>query len=105
VVRTSQVIADEIEQGLAWASDKPMTIIWSRTRSTRSTPAAHYVTQGRLIGGKAWYDPALNAAADPRRWQAVIDYDFTGVAPLEGLELNQRVTDRYYADFASQLAS
>jgi phage tail sheath protein FI len=26
VVRTSQVLADEIAQGLAWASDKPMTI-------------------------------------------------------------------------------
>jgi phage tail sheath protein FI len=58
VVRTSQVIGDEIEQGLAWASDKPMTVLLVRdTIDTINAKLRQYVTQGRLIGGKAWYDP------------------------------------------------
>jgi phage tail sheath protein FI len=106
VVRTSQVIGDEIEQGLAWASDKPMTVLLVRdTIDTINAKLRQYVTQGRLIGGKAWYDPALNTTQQLAAGQATIDYDFTGVAPLEGLALNSRVTDRYYADFASQLAA
>ncbi|WP_333840515.1 phage tail sheath subtilisin-like domain-containing protein [Novosphingobium sp.] len=106
VVRSSQVIGDEIEQGLAWAADKPMTVMLVKdTVDTVNARLRQYVTQGRLIGGRAWYDPALNSAAQLAGGQAVIDYDFTGVAPMEGLTLNARVTDQYYADFASQLAA
>jgi hypothetical protein len=85
VVRTSQVLADEIAQGLAWASDKPMTIhLVKDVIETINARIRTYVTQGRLIGGACWYDPALNAEADLAAGKAVLDYDFTGVAPLEG---------------------
>ena len=32
-----------------------------------------------------------------------IDYDFTPVPPAENITLNQRITSRYFADFASRI--
>ena len=34
-----------------------------------------------------------------------IDYDYTPVPPLENLRFQQRITDRYLADFASRIAA
>jgi uncharacterized protein len=103
-VRTSQVLQDTIAEGLAWAVDKPMTrglikdIIETINAEFRSLKA-----QGRIIEGNAWFDPALNSQTDLAGGKLTIDYDFTPVAPLENLNLNQRITDRYYAGFADQL--
>lgn len=100
--RTSQVIADEIAAGLAWAIDKPMTAKLVRdVLDTINARLRKLVSQGRLIGAKAWFDPALNTATDLAAGKLVLDYDFTPVAPLEGLTLNQRITDRYYADLTA----
>lgn len=102
--RTSQVLQDEIATGLLWAVDKPLTV--GLIRDMLDTINARFrglVAQGWLIGAKAWYDPASNSAVDLNAGKLVIDYDFTPAAPLEGTTLNQRITDKYYADFASQL--
>lgn len=104
--RTSQILQDEIAAGLGWAVDKPLTV--RLIRDVLETINARFRTlksQGRIIGARAWYDPALNSAPDLAAGKVVIDYDFTPAAPLEGLELNQRITDKYYADFATQLAA
>jgi len=104
--RTSQVLQDEIADGLRWAVDKPLTV--SLIKDVIETINARFrslVAQGRLIGAKAWYDPALNNQTDLANGKLVIDYDFTPAAPLEGLTLNQRITDRFYADFGAQLAA
>lgn len=104
-VRTSQVLQDEIADGLRWAIDKPLTKGLIRdVVETINARLRTLISQGRVIGAKAWFDPALNSAADLAAGKLVIDYDFTPAAPLEGLELNQRITDRYYADF-TQLAA
>ncbi|GAA0651508.1 phage tail sheath protein [Sphingomonas ursincola] len=103
-VRTAQVLQDTIAEGLAWAVDKPMTrglikdIIETINAEFRSLKA-----QGRLIDGKAWFDPALNSQTDLASGRLTIDYDFTPTAPAENIILNQRITDRYYAGFADQL--
>lgn len=104
-VRTSQVLQDEIAQGLIWAIDKPITsglvkdIIETINGRFRSLIAA-----GRLVGAKAWYDPAHNEPSDLAAGKLVIDYDFTPCAPLESLTLNQVITDQYYATLSSALA-
>lgn len=104
--RTSQIIADEIAYGLAWAVDKPMTARLVRDIvDTINARLRKLVSQGRLIGARAWYDPALNSPTDLAAGKLVIDYDFTPAAPLEGLELNQRITDRYYANLAQLVAA
>lgn len=103
-VRTAQVLQDTIAEGLAWAVDKPMTrglikdIIETINAEFRSLKA-----QGRIIDGKAWFDPALNSQTDLASGKLTIDYDFTPAAPAENIILNQRITDRYYAGFADQL--
>lgn len=104
-VRTSQVLQDEIADGLRWAIDKPLTQGLVRDIvETINARLRTLISQGRVIGAAAWFDPALNSAADLAAGKLVIDYDFTPAAPLEGLDLNQRITDRYYADFADLAA-
>lgn len=104
--RTSQVLQDEIAAGLIWAVDKPLTqFLVKDILETINARIRALVVQQRLIGGRAWFDPALNAQVDLAAGKLVIDYEFTPAAPLEGLELNQRITDKYYADLAQQLAA
>lgn len=105
-VRTSQILQDEIAAGLIWASDKPLTAFLVKdVLETINARIRGLVVQQRLIGGRAWFDPALNAQADLAAGKLVIDYEFTPAAPLEGLELNQRITDKHYADLSAQLAA
>lgn len=104
--RTSQILQDEIAAGLMWAADKPLTAFLVKdVIETVNARIRALVVQQRLIGGRAWFDPALNAQADLAAGKLVIDYEFTPAAPLEGLELNQRITDKYYADLSAQLAA
>lgn len=105
-VRTSQILQDEIAAGLIWASDKPLTAFLVKdVLETINARIRTLVVQQRLIGGRAWFDPALNSQVDLAAGKLVIDYEFTPAAPLEGLELNQRITDKYYADLSAQLAA
>ena len=104
-VRTSQALQDEIAEGIRWAIDKPLTkMLIKDILDTINARFRALTAQGRIIGGSAWYDPALNSQADLAGGKLTIDYDFTPCAPLESLTLNQRLTDRYYADFASLAA-
>jgi len=104
--RTSQILQDEIAQGLVWAIDKPLTkFLIKDVLETINARFRSLVTQGRVIGARAWFDPALNSDVDLAAGKLVIDYDFTPAAPLEGLTLNQRITDRYYADLAAELGA
>lgn len=105
-VRTSQILQDEIAGGLIWAADKPLTAFLVKdVLETINARIRSLVVQQRLIGGRAWFDPALNSQVDLAAGKLVIDYEFTPAAPLEGLELNQRITDKYYADLSAQLAA
>jgi len=96
------VLADTIAEGLLWAIDKPMSrslvkdIIESINAKFRELKAGGYV-----IDANCWYDETVNTTATLAAGQLHIDYDYTPVPPLENLTLNQRITDRYLADFAS----
>lgn len=105
-VRTSHALQDEIAMGIAWAVDKPITA--SLIKDVLETINARFrqlKAEGRIIDGTAWYDPALNQQANLASGKVTIDYDYTPCAPAEEITLNQRITDRYYAGFADQLAS
>ncbi|MGI8364867.1 phage tail sheath subtilisin-like domain-containing protein [Sphingomonas paucimobilis] len=103
-VRTSQAIQDAIAETLAAFVDKPMTDGLIRDiEETVNAKLAQWVSEGRLIGGRCWFDSAANPAAQLADGKLVIDYDYTPVAPLEGLQLNQRITDKYYSGFGDLL--
>ncbi|MBV8973398.1 MAG: phage tail sheath subtilisin-like domain-containing protein [Sphingomonadaceae bacterium] len=102
--RTAQVLKETIADALLWAMDKPLhpqlarDIIETANATFRQMKAA-----GLIVDAKATFDPKANPATQLAAGQLVIDYDYTPTAPLEQLGLNQRITDKYYADFAAQL--
>lgn len=102
--RTAQVLADSIAEALMWAVDKPMhpslvrDIIESINAKFRELIALGY-----LIGGSAWYDETVNSSTTLSEGKLYIDYDYTPVPPLENLQLRQRITDRYMAEFAARV--
>jgi len=104
-VRVAQLLADTIARGMIWALDKPLTpslakdIIETINGFFRELKAA-----GIILGANAWFDEAQNSTASLKAGKLRIDYDYTVPSPLEDLGFNQRITDAYFADFASQLS-
>lgn len=102
--RTAQVLADSIADAMMWAIDKPMhpslvrDIIESINAKFRELKALGYI-----IDGSAWYDETVNSAATLADGKLYVDYDYTPVPPLENLQLRQRITDRYLAEFAARV--
>ncbi|ULL06026.1 phage tail sheath protein [Pseudomonas putida] len=104
--RTAQVVADTIADAHLWAMDKPMHS--SLVRDLLEGINAKFrelVANGYLIGASAWFDVEANTEATLKAGKLYIDYDYTPVPPLEDLTLRQRITDRYLANFASNIAS
>ena len=102
--RTAQVLADSIAESLMWAIDKPMhpslvrDIIETINAKFRELKALGYI-----IDGSAWYDETVNSTTTLAEGKLYIDYDYTPVPPLENLQLRQRITDRYLAEFAARI--
>lgn len=102
--RTAQVLADSIAEAMLWAIDKPMHP--SLVRDIIETINAKFrelIALGYLIGGSAWYDETVNTTTTLTEGKLYIDYDYTPVPPLENLQLRQRITDRYMAEFAARV--
>ena len=102
--RTAQVLADSIAEAMLWAIDKPMHP--SLVRDIIETINAKFrelIALGYLIGGSAWYDETVNRSTTLSEGKLYIDYDYTPVPPLENLQLRQRITDRYMAEFAARV--
>jgi hypothetical protein len=100
-VRTAQVLQDEISAGLVWAIDKPITrTLYRDIEETINARFRKLTSAGRLVGASAWIDPDQNPPSQLAAGKIVVDYDYTPCAPAESITLNQRITDRYYADMA-----
>ena len=104
--RTAQVLADTIAEGHMWAVDKPLhPSIVKDILEGINAKFREFKTAGYILDGSAWYDEQFNTAATLKSGQLVIDYDYTPIPPIENLSLQQRITDRYFADFASRVAA
>lgn len=104
--RTAQVIADTIAEGHFEFVDKPLhpslvkDIIEGINARFRSLKAMDYI-----LDGKAWFDAEVNTTESLKGGKLVIDYDYTPIPPLEDLGFQQRITDKYYADFALRVTT
>jgi uncharacterized protein len=102
--RTAQVLADSIAEAHFWAVDKPLhpslvkDIIEGVNAKFRELKSFGYI-----LDGQAWYDEETNDAASLKSGKLIIDYDYTPIPPVEDLTFRQRITDRYFADFAARV--
>jgi len=103
-VRVAQLLADTIVSGMMWAIDKPLTPALAKDIiETINGFGRQLKAQGIVLGFNCWFDEANNSTASLKAGKLRIDYDYTVPPPLEDLGFNQRITDAYFADFASQL--
>lgn len=102
--RTAQVLADTIAEAHLWAVDKPMhpSLIRDIIEGVNAK-FRQMKSQGYIIDATAWYDSTANTEETLKSGRLYIDYDYTPVPPLENLMFQQRITDRYLANFASQV--
>lgn len=104
--RTAQVLADTMAEAHFWAVDKPLHPTLARDIVDGVNAKMRELVRNRyLIGGQAWFDPAKNDAVSLKAGKLTIDYDYTPVPPLENLMFQQKITDDYLIDFASQMAA
>ncbi|AIY42997.1 Phage tail sheath monomer [Collimonas arenae] len=104
--RTAQVLADTIAEAHMSYADKPLhaSLVKDLVESINAK-FRDLVKQGYLIGGSAWCDEQFNSKENLKDGKLTIDYDYTPVPPLENLMFQQRITDRYLADFVAQVNS
>lgn len=104
--RTAQVLADTVAEGHFAFIDKPLhpslvkDIVEGINAKFRELKALGYILDGR-----AWFDVEVNTTEALKAGKLVIDYDYTPVPPLEDLGFRQRITDRYFADFAMRVGT
>lgn len=104
--RSAQIIADTIAEGHLWAIDKPLTPSLARDIIEGiNAKFREMINQGYLMGAECWLDPEINSKEVLKNGKFYIDYDYTPIPPLENLNFRQRITDRYLADFAAQVAT
>ena len=102
--RTAQVIADTMAEGHLWAVDKPLHPSLARDIVEGiNAKFRDLKTQGYLIDASCWFDPFVNSKETLKSGRLILDYDYTPVPPLEDLTLRQRITDRYFSDFAARI--
>ncbi|WP_395315807.1 phage tail sheath protein [Variovorax sp. UC74_104] len=104
--RTAQVLADTIAEAHMWANDKPLLPGLVKDILEGVNSKFRFLTRsGYLVGGSAWaVDGDVNTADELKSGNLILDYDFTPCAPLENLMFRQRITGRYYENFAEQVA-
>ncbi len=106
--RTADVLMDTIVAGMLWAIDKPLrpSLVKDIVETINGT-LRQMKAEGRIVDGRAWFEQKAgkNDTAYLAAGKLAIDYDYTPVPPLENLNLYQRITDSYLADFAKGLAA
>lgn len=101
--RTAQILLDTLIDACFPFIDQPLTPFLAKDIIDSFNAYLTRLSSGaerRLMGGKAWFDKAENSTEQLNSGIMAIDYDYTPIAPFEHGILNQRITGRYYIDFA-----
>lgn len=104
--RTAQILADTMADGHFWAVDKPLhPSLVKDILEGINAKMRELKNLGYILDGRAWYDEQVNESGTLKNGKLTLDYDYTPVPPLEDLSFRQRITDRYYADFALRVGT
>jgi len=104
--RTAQILADTMAEGHFWAVDKPLhPSLVKDILEGINAKMRELKNLGYILDGRAWYDEEVNVSATLKNGKLTLDFDYTAVPPLEDLTFQQRITDRYFADFALRVGT
>lgn len=104
--RTAQILMDTIAEAHFYYIDKPLTPSLAKdVIDGINRKLSAYVTAGRLLGARCWYDTDANSTDTLKLGKLTIRYNYTPVPPLENLGLIQEFTDEYFASFANAVNS
>ncbi|CNK69868.1 phage tail sheath protein [Yersinia enterocolitica] len=104
--RTAQILLDTVAEAHFYYIDKPLTPSLAKdVIDGINRKLSAYVTAGRLLGARCWYDTDVNTIDTLKLGKLTIRYNYTPVPPLENLGLIQEFTDDYFASFANAVNS
>lgn len=104
-VRTSFALQDIIVEVFKPFMDQPMTVALVKDLlETANAAMRKLVVQGRIIGAKAWFDPAKNTSDQLAAGRPTISLKYTPAAPLENPIVELINTAEFYEGFADQLS-
>lgn len=103
-VRVSSIIKETIAESFLWAMDKPMhPSLMIDIINTINAKLAEKVYKGWLLGAQVFIDPKKIEKERVSNGIFAFDYEFTVAPPLENIELNQHVSDRFIVNLTDRV--
>ena len=103
-VRASKHIRETLASQFLWAMDLPMhPSLMIDIMMSINAKLAYYVTQGRLLGARVFFDRTKLDTARVSSGIFAWDYEFTVPPPLENPEFNQHVSDRFIVNLVDRV--
>ncbi|OHR40331.1 phage tail protein [Neisseria sp. HMSC064F04] len=103
-VRVASIIKETIAESFLWAMDKPMhPSLMIDIINTINAKLAEKVYKGWLLGAQVFIDPKKIEKERVSNGIFAFDYEFTVAPPLENIELNQHVSDRFIVNLTDRV--
>ena len=103
-VRVASVIKETIAESFFWAMDEKMhPSLMIDIINTINAKLAEKVYKGWLLGAQVFIDPKKNEKERVSNGIFAFDYEFTVAPPLENIELNQHVSDRFIINLTDRV--
>ena len=103
-VRVASIIKETIAESFLWAMDKPMhPSLMIDIINTINAKLAGKVYKGWLLGAQVFIDPKKIEKERVSNGIFAFDYEFTVAPPLENIELNQHVSDRFIVNLTDRV--
>ena len=103
-VRMSNLIKETIATSFLWAMDKPMhPSLMIDILMSINAKLSEYVVKGWLLGAEVRIDRQKVSTARVSSGIFAFDYEFTVPPPLENIELNQYVSDKFIVNLTDKV--
>ncbi len=103
-VRVASIIKETIAESFLWAMDKPMhPSLMIDIINTINAKLAEKVYKGWLLCAQVFIDPKKIEKERVSNGIFAFDYEFTVAPPLEDIELNQHVSDRFIVNLTDRV--